>query len=690
MTSSDTLQSDITLPQPLLRGQRQHSPDLFHALSQATNVLLKLQRTDGYWWFALEANESIGAEFIFLMHFLEKIDADILHGIAHRLRDVQRDDGTWSLYYQGPADLSVTIECYFALKLAGDDPVAPPMLKARDFILRHGGIEKARIFTRIHLALFGIVPWSACPKMPVEVMLLPEWFPLNIYEFSSWARASIVPLLIVLSKRPVQKISIDLEELFCHPPKKRRYGFKSLNGLISWDAIFIHLDRSMKAASKIPFKPMRQLAFEKAKKWIQDHLEQVEDIYPALAYAAIGLKSLEPSHDSPEMKKALEALKMFQQRYATLDLPRLPAEIKDDGVTPPSLLRVRGIDPKHDASEERGSKIHQQCCISPVWDTPWACVALAEAGLPKDHPALLHASRWLLKKQITYMHGDWSIKCPHVEPGGWSFEFENTYFPDVDDTIQVVHVLKKVKLPEKEVKPAIDRALTWMLAMQNDDGGWGAFDKNNNQELVNKIPFSDHGACLDPSSPDITGRMIELLATEGMSVSDDPVHRAIQYLVRTQEDFGGWFGRWGINYIYGTWAVLTGISALRKRSLSPLLRRGADWLKSIQHADGGFSESPESYVQKTYVPLTKSVPSQTSWAVMGLISAGEEASPEVERGVEYLLKNRNAEGMWDEKEYTCTGFPGHFYIRYHGYRHYFPLLALARYHEARFGIPSFS
>lgn len=665
---------------------------LVHSLQRSIDQLFSLQRTDGYWWFTLEANETIGAEFIFLMNFLRKVDEKMQQAIAQRILDVQRADGTWAIYHEGPACLSSTVECYFALKLAGISPDEPNMVKAREFILANGGIEKTRVFTKIHLALFGIVPWWACPTMPAEFILLPNWFPVNIYEFSSWARASIVPLLIVMSIRPVHKLAKkhQLDELFCNPPESRDFKLRPKSSNIAPENMFIYMDRFLKFFERSPLKPLRNYSIRKAKKWIWDHVEHVEDIYPALAYAAIAYHTLGYEVDSPEIRKPLEALWMFQQRYTSAELPAAPEEIRDDGLRPPSKLRkvngehLKDYIQKWDEFEDHKVRIHQQCCVSPVWDTPWSMIALLEAGVSPVHPQLVLAARWLLKKQITEIKGDWAVKCDKsVKPGGWSFEFENAFFPDVDDTIEVLHVLKRVQLPKTETAEPCERAINWLLAMQNDDGGWGAFDRNNDLELVNKIPFADHGACLDPSTPDITGRMIELFIDYGFSAQHPALQKAIAYLKREQTEFGGWLGRWGINYIYGTWAVLTAFGKLGDTTLQPEIDKAVRWLKSIQREDGGFSESPESYVQKTFIPYSQSTASQSAWALMALVAAGETQSPSTQRAMEYLLKTQNERGTWDEAYSTGTGFPGHFYIRYHGYRHYFPLLALGRYHQAK-------
>lgn len=626
---------------------------LDETIKKASNALLDLQQPEGYWWFTLEANETIGAGFIQLMHFLGDVDGEIQKGLANRILQEQREDGTWGLYYGAPGDLSTTVECYFSLRLAGFSAESPPLQKARQFILRQGGLTRVRIFTRIHLALFGLAPWDACPMMPPEMILLPPWAPLNIYHFSSWARASIVPLLVVLNARPVVRPrNIQLEELFLEPPGGRHWRHSRQTSPFSLERIFLLIDRGMKFMGKFPFKPWRGFAVEKALEWIWEHVQKTEDIYPAMAYAALAFKAAGFPNDSAQIQTPLNGLKKFQQK--------LPAS----------------------GSGSVGASIHQQCCISPGWDTPWGLVALREAAaLPADDPRLLKAGRWMLSQEVTNLNGDWRMTNPSGIPGGWSFEFQNEFFPDVDDTIEVVHALRNIDLPAAEKNPGLERGLKWILSMQNDDGGWGAFDKNNDLQLVNKIPFSDHGACLDPSTPDITGRALELLVKSGMSPADKPVKRALTYLKKSQEKFGGWYGRWGVNYIYGTWCVLTGLQTLgEKNPLQKEMMRACDWLCSIQNSDGGFSESPESYFTKRFLPYPESVASQTAWGVMALIAGGKAESEGVHRGIQFLIE-KNKNGEWEEKYFTGTGFPGHFYIRYHGYRYYFPLLALARYKQ---------
>lgn len=633
------------------------------AIDRAQTTLRQYQTPEAYWWFTLEANEAIGAEYIFLMHYLGQVDAIVLKGLSDRMVREQRPDGSWGLYWESPPELSTTIECYLALRLAGYSKDHPALVKARSFILHRGGITESRVFTRIHLALFGVVPWSAVPSMPVELILLPHWAPISVYEFSSWARACIIPLLMIAEKKPVWPLpnGINLDELFVEPVEQRQYHDDvTTTGYISWENLFQQVDRAMKLIQPLGPKPVKQLAMRRCEEWIRTHILRTEDIYPAMAYAAIALHAIDTPLTDPVIEKALSGLGRFQQKHG---------DVLDASV--PHL------------SMPDGNSVHQQCCISPIWDTPWSATALLESGADSSDPALLKTGHWLISKQITECYGDWHLKNPGGEPGGWAFEFQNDYFPDVDDTIQVLTVLHQVGISEKDKAHSIRRGLDWLLSMQNDDGGWAAFDKNNSLELVNKIPFSDHGACLDPSSPDITGRVLELLHLFGYEQEDRIVRRALRYLKRHQESNGSWFGRWGVNYVYGTWAVLTGLAAIGEDMQSKYVQNAVQWLKSVQRPDGGFSESPESYTLRRYVPYgDSSVPSQTGWGLMGLVAAGEARSENARRAADWLIQNQKPEGTWDEPQFTGTGFPGHFYIRYHGYRHYFPLLALGRYQSA--------
>jgi len=659
----------------VLHSEETFPERLHHGISKAQKLLLKQQYPDGFWWYTLEANESIGAEFLFLLHVLklEKKYSKIQKGLIQRMLQEQREDGSWGIYYGAPGDISTTLECYLALKMAGHDTQSSPLKHARDFILSKGGVTQSRVFTKIHLALFGLIPWDACPAMPSWFILFPNWFPFNIYEFSSWARACIVPLLVVLTQKKTFPLSINIDELFVEKSvSERNWSLATRKGFFSAENFFIQIDRLLKLSNGFSKKIFfQQKALKTAEKWIVEHVNKTEDIYPAMAYSAVALHILGHDLNSPSLKKCLEGLLFFHQRLEE-DLPALPIPAHIERFEVPESFNI---------PEETTQAFHQQCCISPVWDTPWTTMALLESGLPANHPALQKAAEWLISKQITQTYGDWAIKNKKARPGGWSFEFENEYFPDVDDTLEILQFLYRVDLPREVTSSPFQRGLDWLMSMQCDNGGWAAFDKNNQAKWVNKIPFSDHGACLDPPTPDITGRTLELLGYMGYSAEHPACKKALHFLENTQENDGSWEGRWGVNYIYGTWCVLQGLQAMGISSQTPCVQKASQWLKSIQNSEGAWSESCESYLAKKYVPLENSVASQTAWAIMGLLAAGEGHSVEVKKGIEYLLNHQNSEGSWNEKNYTGTGFPGHFYIRYHGYRHYFPLLALGKYEK---------
>jgi len=521
--------------------------------------------------------------------------------------------------------------------------------------------------------------------MPIWFILLPHWLGISIYEFSSWARASIVPLLVVLNKKPMVSVPFNLEELKSENPPLPPFDPSTVlrAGKGGWGGFFLLLDRIFKTVDRLPWHPGKKRALAACERWIREHIARTEDIYPAMAYAAMAMKALEYPNSDPTIQKAFHGLKKFQQRYLGL-LPPLPGEAG------PMLGSQTANSASPTAGRRKGAPtpselIHQQCCISPLWDTPWAGIALLESGLPTDDPSLIAAARYLIERQITDFKGDWRFKNPEAESGGWAFEFQNDFFPDVDDTIEILLFLNEVSLPDEVKRPAVSRALQWLLSMQSSNGGWAAFDKDNTSAWVNKIPFSDHGACLDPPTPDITGRALELLARLGFQPPDRRIQRGLEFLRRSQEPCGAWRGRWGVNFIYGTWAVLQGLGPFRNQESLTMMAKGAGWLKSIQNRDGGWGESCLSDRENRYVPLGLSLPSQTAWGVMALIAAGERDSREVQRGIEFLLEAQTPEGRWEERHFTGTGFPGHFYIRYHGYRQYFPLLALAR--HSKEGVP---
>lgn len=639
---------------------------LSSALQHSIKLLKTHQFPEGYWYYTLEANESIAAEYIFLTEFLGCSEPRINQGLCRRILSQQRSDGSWSLYHEGPGELGASIECYWALKLCGYPVDHPALAKAREFILATGGPTKARVFTKIHMTMFGLAPWKAAPAMPLGLILAPSWAPINIYEFSSWARACIVPLLVILNEKPVHKLEMDLEELYPETPENRSWEIAAKNDRIGLENIFLITDKLLKNINKIDDllkrpRPLKSPALKACENYIREHIEKTEDIFPALSYGAMALKTLHYDLEDPILQKAIRALKSFQQPQEAGVLPHIPRTI--DSENPPE-------------------EIHQQCCISPVWDTAWTAVSLVEAGEDPRSPALQKTVSWLLDKQILETRGDWSVKNKKAKPGGWAFEFENDYFPDIDDTIEVLTLLHHYDLNTDRLQKAFDLGVQWLLSMQSKNGGWAAFDVDNTLSLVNQIPFSDHGACLDPPTADITGRMIEFLALLGYQKEHPILKRALKFLFEEQVECGAWDGRWGVNYLYGTWCALQGLAAIGEDLTQPAVRKAVDWLKSQQNSDGGWGESCDGYLRNEYIHLDHSVPSQTAWALMGLIAAGETHSEAVTRGIGYLLKEQNAHGCWNEEAYSGTGFPGHFYIRYHGYRHYFPVLALAKYKKS--------
>jgi len=644
------------------------------ALEKTKELMKSHQFPEGYWWYTLEANESIAAEYIFLSEFLGNPNDAVNQGLCRRILSQQRQDGSWALYHGGPGELGASIECYWALKLCGYPTDHPAMACARNFILESGGPTKARVFTKVHLAMFGLAPWEAAPAMPLALILAPTWAPINIYEFSSWARACIVPLLVILNERPVCALPIDLEELYPDPPEDRSWKFVHKSGGVGLENIFSLTDTVLKNINKLGKKiknlrrprPLRDTALKACERYIREHIKKTEDIFPALSYGAMALKTLGHDLGDPMIGKALRALQSFQQPCGDT-LPHIPSPVSQE--YPPGL-------------------IHQQCCISPLWDTAWAAVALIESGEDPQSPTLKRTVDYLLDKQITETRGDWAIKNKKGPAGGWAFEFENDYFPDVDDTIEVLALFYHYGLEEARIKKAFDLGMEWLLSMQSKNGGWAAFDVNNTLQLVNQIPFSDHGACLDPPTGDITGRMLEFLALVNFPKDNPVVSRAIRFIYQEQHQNGAWDGRWGVNYLYGTWCALQGLIAIGENAKHPAIRKATDWLLSQQNKDGGWGESCDGYLANEYVHLDESVPSQSAWALMGLIAVGQVDSMEVTRGVEYLLECQNDHGCWDEEAFSGTGFPGHFYIRYHGYRHYFPLLALGKYRAALAKIPA--
>ena len=626
------------------QGKAKSALDL--AIEGSRDFFFSEQLPKGYWWAELESNVTITAEYIMLFHFLELVDHERQRKMANYLLSKQTEAGFWTIYYGGPGDLSTTVEAYFALKLAGYPAEHPAMVKARAFVLEHGGIIKARVFTKIFLALFGEFAWFGVPSMPVELILLPNWAYFNMYEFSSWARATIIPLSIVMCSRPVRKLppALRIQELFVRPPRPIDYTFTKEDGILTWKNIFIGIDHMLKVYESSPIRPFKKKAIALAETWVLEHQETTGDwggIQPAMLNAILALNALGYPNDHPAIVKGLEGLANF--------------------------------------CIETGDEMVLQSCISPVWDTALALKALVDSGVPADHPSLVKGAQWLLDKEVR-KPGDWRIKCPELEPGGWAFEFLNDWYPDVDDSGFVMIALKGIQVKDrKSMDGAVKRGIDWCLGMQSKNGGWGAFDKDNTKYLLNKIPFADLEANIDPPSADLTGRMLELMGTFGYAREFPAAVRAIEFLKRTQEPEGPWWGRWGVNYLYGTWSVMCGLAAIGEDPSQPYIKKAVNWIKSRQNIDGGWGETCESYHDRTLMGMGESTPSQTGWALLALMAAGEAGSSTVARGAQHLIATQKLDGTWDETQYTGTGFPKYFMIKYHIYRNCFPLMALGTY-----------
>lgn len=618
------------------------------AIERATDYLLSVQYQEGYWWAELESNSTITAEHLFLTHILGIGSQELWDKIARQLLSWQREDGSWAIWYDGPGDLSGTVEAYVALKMAGVDPDSPEMTKAREWIMARGGVERVRNFTKIWLALMGEWPWEGLPVIPPEVVLLPKWFLINIYEFGSWARGTMVPLTIVYAHRPVFPIPSHarIDELF---PRGRANADLSLPKKRSaWGRFFTFADKVLRVHEHSRWKPLRKRAIKLAEEWIIARQEADGcwgGIQPAWVYSLIALYVLGHDLEGPILKKGIEGLK----RYS----------IEEDG------------------------KFRFQSCISPVWDTGLAMIALQDAGLPADHPALVKAGEWLLNEQI-FVGGDWQVKCKG-RPGGWAFEFDNDVYPDTDDSSVVMMAIQRTDLPGRAKEYAISRGLEWLLAMQSSNGGWGAFDRNNTRALLREIPFADFGEMIDPPSVDVTGHIVELLGRLRYRKGFRPLDRALAYLKREQEPDGAWYGRWGVNLTYGIGYVLPALAAVGEDMRAPYVRRAVDWLISHQNEDGGWGERVEGYYDPTWRGRGPSTASQTAWALLALLAAGEIDHRATKAGIEYLIRTQEKDGSWDEPYFTGTGFPPDFMIKYHLYRDVFPVMALGRYRNARRG-----
>jgi len=627
---------------------------LDRSIERATAALAERQKADGHWVFELEADATIPAEYVLMRHYRgEPVDAALEAKIAVYLRRIQGQHGGWPLFQDGDFDMSASVKAYFALKMIGDGPDAPHMRRARDAILAHGGAANSNVFTCSLLALYGVLPWRSVPVMPVEIMLLPKWFPFHLDKVSYWARTVLVPLLVLMALKPKAKNprGVTIDELFTQPPMSVGPRKKAPHQKWSWFLVFRAIDAVLRVAEPRFPKAPRRRAIDQAVAFVTERLNGEDGlgaIFPAMVNSLLMYDVIGYAADHPDVviaRKSIEKLLMIKEHEA-----------------------------------------YCQPCVSPVWDTGLVCHALMEVGSEAAIAQTGKALAWLKPLQVLETKGDWAVRRPDTRPGGWAFQYANPHYPDLDDTAVVVMAMDRLR--QNQATDAYDEAIArgreWIEGMQSHNGGWGAFDVDNEFEYLNNIPFADHGALLDPPTEDVTGRCLSMLVQLGEKIGAPAIDRAIDYLRRTQREDGSWYGRWGMNYVYGTWSVLCALNAAGLDHADPMIRLAVDWLIAIQNPDGGWGEDGASYklAYRGYEPAP-STASQTAWAVIGLMSAGEVAHPAVSRGIAYLGATQGVDGFWDEPRYTATGFPRVFYLRYHGYSKFFPLWALARYRNLR-------
>ncbi|MCA9321515.1 MAG: squalene--hopene cyclase [Planctomycetes bacterium] len=624
-------------------------------LDRAVDALLSLQNSDGHWVGELEGDTILQSEYMMTHWFLgwQERDREELSRCLSFMRRQQNDDGGYSIYPGGPADVSASVKAYFVFKLSGEDPESPAMRRLREKILALGGLHACNTFTKIQMAMFGQYPWRDCPAVPPELVLFPRWFPFNIYEMSSWSRTIVIPLSLIWATRPVCEVPVraHLGELLVSLSDAPEYQPLRVEGASrTWQLVFHSIDKAAKLAEsvtgKLKRRPLRHLAIRKAIEWMRARFENSDGlggIFPPIANSLMAFHALGIPDDDPDYRLAEKALKG---------------------------LRV---------CSEEAEEIRIQPCHSPVWDTALAANALALAAGDKVNKPLERAFHWLLDREVKN-HGDWAEKVRGVEPAGWYFEYQNEYYPDIDDTIMVMMALERTSM--KEAQEPIRRAMSWVRAMQSRDGGWAAFDRDNNRWIMTNVPFADHNAMLDPPTADITARTLEMMGIFGIGNDDPQVVRALDFIRKNQEPEGCWYGRWGVNYIYGTWQVLRGLYEIGEDMTQGYVRRAADWLESVQNADGGFGESIASYDDRSLMGCGPSTPSQTAWAMMGLVAAGRFRGTSARRAVEYLVTTQRADGTWEEEHWTGTGFPKVFYLRYYLYGLYFPIMSLAMWRDA--------
>ncbi|HEY1271142.1 MAG TPA: squalene--hopene cyclase [Terriglobales bacterium] len=616
------------------------------AVDASRKFLFSRQHEEGYWSGELVADTTLESDYILLHTLLGTGNQQRYQKCCNYILQHQNADGGWPIYVNGPSNISASVKAYFALKLTGYKPDHPALVRARNKILAMGGVTEVNTFTKIYLCFLGQYDYDAVPAVPPEIVLFPNWFWFNIYEISSWSRAILVPLSICYAKKPLKKIPADMgvEELFVGGRDKSRMRLHWSKNLISWRNFFLVLDRSVHWFEAVHVRPLRWLALRQAEKWMLERFEMSDGlgaIYPSMMNAIIALRCLGYSLDDPQVIRAMDEFEKL------------------------------GI--------EEGDTFRMQPCMSPVWDTAYALFALGEAGVPANDPRMVKCADWILQKQVRNP-GDWKVKNPKGQPGGWYFEFNNEFYPDVDDSAMVCLGLSRVEHPNgRYQRESVQRAIDWIFSMQCKNGGWASFDKDNDRMVFQYIPFADHNAMLDPPTVDITGRILEMLASYGYDKNDKRVKRALKFIRDEQEPDGSWFGRWGVNYIYGTALVLRGLEAMGIDHHEPYVQQGAEWLRMVQNPDGGWGETCESYDDPTQRGIGPSTPSQTAWAILGLLAASDTRSDSVARGIAYLLRMQKKDGSWDEPATTGTGFPRVFYLVYTLYRQYFPLIALTTY-----------
>ncbi len=635
-------------------------------IGRARDWLLGQQHSDGYWCGELEADSMLESDYIFMHTLLGTGDAGKMERAVNEILRHQNDDGGWSLYPGGPSNISYGVKAYLALKIMGWSVDHPVMVKAREWVLANGGVVECNTFTKIYLCALGQYDYDAVPAIPPEIVLFPNWFYFNLYEISSWSRGILVPLSIIYAKKPFKKLAPEqgIEELFVGGRQNSNLHLRwDRKRPISWRNFFLFTDRMIHWFERVHIRPLRKMAINRAKDWMLERFEKSDGlgaIYPAMLNSIVALRCLDYSLDDPQLIRAMDEFEKL------------------------------GIDCPEGTPDYPTPTFRMQPCFPPVWDTAQAMFALGEAGVRRDDPRMLKAADWILSKEVR-QKGDWAVKVKNVEPGGWYFEFNNEFYPDVDDTGQVLMGLNCVDNPRERYQHEVcQRAINWVWAMQCKNGGWASFDKDNTKMIFQYIPFADHNAMLDPPTVDITGRMLEMLAQYGFTRKDPRVEKAIQFILKEQESDGSWFGRWGVNYLYGTFLVLRGLEAMGMWNHEPAIQQAAEWIRMVQNADGGWGETCGTYDDPNQRGIGPSTPSQTAWAVLGLLAAGDTRSDSVAKGIRWLIERQHADGSWDElvagrngeSHYTGTGFPRVFYLGYHLYKQYFPLLALTTYERA--------